>query len=802
MQFVEHKALESQSDLLDSGRIAGDSAMAALIRECDWSSTPLGPIAGWSDHLVCSVNLMLGCAFPSLIFWGTEMIQFYNDAFRPLIGEKQPAAVGQSARICWDEAWEIIGPQLGAVLERGATISQHKVLVPILRGGRLQDVWWNYSYSPITAPEGSVAGILVVCQDVTGELRAMHALEASEERATRILESIGDAVIVTDRESRITRMNPVAESLTGWSTEEAAGRPLQKIFRIVHERTREPLESPAEKVKRLGTVVSLANSTVLLRRDGSEVPLDDSAAPIRDAEGIFGGVVLVFRSVAERRETARLLRESEERLRLALAAAGGIGVWDWDVTKDVVYVDAACAGLYGMDAAVAGRGAPAKEFLRKLHPDDAALVEGSMERALHDRVEFSLEYRIMQPDGSLRWVLGAGRCTYDATGKPLRFPGVVIDITEQKRTEEALRESEARLRSIYSTSLEYIGILSPEGRILDCNRASLEFAGSTREEVAGKYFWEGPWFASTPGMPEQIRAAIAEAATGVTYLREIALSQPSGEVIPFDFSLTPVFDRDGKVIFLVPEGRELRELKRAQRALLESEKIAAVGRLASSIAHEINNPLEAVTNLLYLARQKASLPQVQEYLQAADHELRRVSAIANQTLRFHKQASNPESVEAADLFATVLRIYEGRLRNSRVAVEIRHRAQEPVICFQGDVRQVLNNLVGNAIEAMAGGGRLLIRSSVGRDWATGRTGVTFTVADTGCGMSRETRDQIFEPFFTTKGMAGTGLALWVSHEVVQRHGGTLRVRSRQSAEQHGSVFRFFLPFAARRTEGV
>lgn len=771
--------------------------MAALIRAHDWRATPLGPISGWPDSLAGSVNLMLACAFPSLVFWGPEMIQFYNDPFRPLIGEKHPASLGQTAKDCWAEAWEIIGPQLEAVLQRGETISHEKMLVPILRGGQLQDVWWNYSYSPIFAPDTSVAGILVVCQDVTSELLAIRNLQASEERASRVLESIGDAVMVTDAQGRITRMNPVAESLTGWAEQEARGRPLQEVFRILHENTRAPLESPMDRVKRLGTIVALANQTVLIRRDGTEVPLEDSGAPIRDAEGAFSGVVLVFRSVAERRKAAKALRDSEERLRLALAAAGGIGVWDWDVSRDLVYVDAAFARLYGVDPRLAAAGAPMHEFFRNIHPSDAGRVEAAIYEALRERREFSSEYRILQPNGSARWVLCAGRCTYDGEGKPLRFPGVVIDITDRKQIEEALRESEARLRSIYSTSLEYIGILSPEGKILDCNRASLEFAGSTREELLGTWFWEGPWFAYTPGAPELVREAVAHAAAGEPYLSEIALLRPDGELFPFDFSLTPVFDKEGKVIFIVPEGRDLRELKRAQRALLESEKIAAVGRLASSIAHEINNPLEAVTNLLYLARQRASLPQVQEYLQAADHELRRVSAIANQTLRFHKQASKPESIDAAELFSTVLSIYEGRLRNSRIAIEGRHRAMQPVVCFQGDVRQVLNNLVGNAIDAMSGGGRLLIRSQTLTEWKTGRKGVVFTVADTGNGMSPATQEHIFEPFFTTKGMAGTGLGLWVSQEVARRHQGVLRLRSSQSPQHHGTVFRFFLPFAEK-----
>ncbi len=230
---------------------------------------------------------------------------------------------------------------------------------------------------------------------------------------------------------------------------------------------------------------------------------------------------------------------------------------------------------------------------------------------------------------------------------------------------------------------------------------------------------------------------------------------------------------------------------------MQTEKLAAVGRLASSIAHEINNPLESVTNLLYLARETAINPQTREYLYIADRELRRVSVIANQTLRFHRQSSKPKPVTCDELIDSALTVYQGRLLNSQVQVEQRTRCVRPVMCFEGEVRQVYSNLIGNAIDAMhRGGGRLIMRTREGVHWKTGRRGVVITVADTGSGMSPKTAQRIFEPFFTTKDVAGTGLGLWVSHEIVERHGGALTVRSSQRAGHSGTVFTLFLPYDA------
>jgi PAS domain S-box-containing protein len=494
--------------------------------------------------------------------------------------------------------------------------------------------------------------------------------ETQRDSLRTTLESIGDGVIVCEPDGSIRMLNPAAATLTGLTQNEAVGAQFSEVFRIVHEETRAPVESPVEKVLRTKSLVALANHTALIRKDGTEIPIDDSGAPILDAKGELTGVVLVFRSVLERRAAMRVLRESRE-----------------------------------------------------------------------------------------------------------------------------------RLNSIYNTSLEYIGILNPEGILLDCNRASLAFAGTSRDECMAQPYWNGPWFRYTPGMPEQMRAIVERVATGHATRTELSLTQPSGNVIIFDFSLTPVFDADGKLLYMVPEARDISDLKRAEAALIQSEKLAAVGRLAASIAHEINNPLEAVTNLLYLARHSDSAQGVQSFVEAAEDELRRVAIITNQTLRFHRQSTNPERIQPSELIETVLSVHERRLKSGNITAELRHDPSEPIVCLAGDVRQVLNNLVSNSIEAMDGaGGRLLVRTHVSRNWQTGQSGFVFTVADTGSGIPLEKIRHIFEPFFTTKGSSGNGLGLWISKEIASRQHGSLRARSCTRKQASWTVFRFFLP--AESSNGV
>jgi len=238
----------------------------------------------------------------------------------------------------------------------------------------------------------------------------------------------------------------------------------------------------------------------------------------------------------------------------------------------------------------------------------------------------------------------------------------------------------------------------------------------------------------------------------------------------------------------------LENRKRTESALIQSEKLAAVGRLAASISHEINNPLESVTNLLYLIRAEEQLPErAMTYILLAERELARVSQIAGQTLRFQRQSSRPTCVTAEDLLESVVALYQGRLLNARIKLDFQHRGAIGIHCYEGDIRQVLNNLVGNAIDSMRSGGRLILRTHNAICPRTHRPGLRITIADTGYGMPPEVRNRIFEAFYTTKGLSGTGLGLWISKGIVEKHHGHLSVRSCNRAPNTGTVFSLFLP---------
>jgi signal transduction histidine kinase len=237
--------------------------------------------------------------------------------------------------------------------------------------------------------------------------------------------------------------------------------------------------------------------------------------------------------------------------------------------------------------------------------------------------------------------------------------------------------------------------------------------------------------------------------------------------------------------------------KRTEDALRRTEKLAAAGRLAATISHEINNPLESVINLLYLMDSQPGLNgQAREYLALAQQELARITQITTQTLGFYRQSTRATEVYLADIIDSVLKLYASRLHHAHIDVEQHYWEVRPFFGFSGELRQVFMNLVGNAMDSMRpGGGRLLVRCAQSRDWKTGHQGIRVSIADTGHGIAAKTMASIFEPFFTTKENTGTGLGLWITLEIVQKHQGTISVRSRAHGSATGTVFSVFVPYA-------
>ncbi len=367
--------------------------------------------------------------------------------------------------------------------------------------------------------------------------------------------------------------------------------------------------------------------------------------------------------------------------------------------------------------------------------------------------------------------------------------------TYAKRYESALEELNLNRRIFRSVTsgISVADALRDDFPLVYVNPAFEVMTGYSLEEIEGKNcrFLQRD-DRSQPGLT-LIREALKAQRETVALIRNY---RRDGTPFWNELSLSPIRDRSGLVTHFVGIQNDVTGRIAFEEALRESEKLAAVGRLAASIAHEINNPLESVTNLIYLAQREDEPARRAEYLGSAEEELKRVSQLTAQSLRFYKQSSRPQAIRPADLITAVVDVYLPKIANYGIGLERCDWPSEPVVCLESEIRQVLSNLIRNAMDAMQGrGGRLTVKTRSATDWKTQRQGVAITIADTGTGMSPETLERLYTAFYTTKGISGTGLGMWVSSEIVARHHGRLSVRSRQG-QRSGTVFTLFLPYEA------
>ena len=463
--------------------------MGALIRAHDWAKTPLGSPRQWPQPLRIGIGLILNCGHPMYIWWGPGLLCFYNDAYRRSIGpERHPSSLGRPGGEVWAEIWPVIGPQIEQVMTGGGATWHENQLVPITRDGKLQDVYWTYSYSPLhdpNAPHG-VGGVLVVCSETTETVLAIEKREEEVVRQREIFaQAPGFTIIMNGPEHRVAFVNDSHRRLFG--SDEWVGKTIREAFPdLVGQGYFELLD----RVYATGDPYRSGAVPVRFRPPGSHLEqiriMDFIYAPTYDSERNLNGVFCEGFDVSQQIEAEKALRESEEQLRLATEAAD-VGLWDVNLVSSTLFWPPRVKAMFGISADVEVSMA---DFYAGLHPDDRQRVTEAFDSAIDPsrRALYDVEYRTVgREDGIVRWVAAKGRGIFDEQGECVRVLGTAIDITERRAMQDLLRLSEERLRLADRKKDEFLATLAHELRNplapIGNAAAVLKHPGSPREEV-------------------------------------------------------------------------------------------------------------------------------------------------------------------------------------------------------------------------------------------------------------------------------------------------------------------------------
>jgi PAS domain S-box-containing protein len=505
-------------------------------------------------------------------------------------------------------------------------------------------------------------------------------------------------------------------------------------------------------------------------------------------KGKIGGFYDAFRNMTETVMGARRLRESQARLKLATEVAE-LGVFVWDTVED--------SGTWENDRMYEIFGRTRNQgpvngvaFVNEVvHPDYRDAFRQAMEH-LQQGQPFHFEGLMYRTDGALRRIEVNGNLQSEADGSPGRLLGTIRDVTKIRETESVLRESArhlGELAAIVANSDDAIVSKDLNGIISSWDDAATRLFGYSPEEIIGTSILRL--------IPEHLHSdeetIIGKIRAGQTieHFETVRLAK-NGSLVDVALTVSPIKDGEGRVIGASKILRDISGRRKMEQSLLQAEKIAATARMAATIAHEINNPLEAVMNLLYLLRAKITDDEGRGFLATAEDELGRVAHIAKQTLGYYRENAAASLLSVSEIAEHALTIYKPRFVAARITLRKSLDCGTEIVLRRGEMMQVISNLIANSINAMPAGGTLSV--SVSDDTSAG-DGVVLTIQDDGIGIAPKDLPKVFDAFFTTRATVGTGIGLFVAKQFVEGHGGRIAIESSCEPDRHGTTVRVFLP---------
>ena len=796
----------------------GGGELGGLIRRFDWSKTSLGPLAAWPQSLKTVTDTLLGSPVPIVLLWGEDGVMIYNDAYSVFAGGRHPRLLGSKVREGWPEVADFNDHVMRVGLS-GGILSYRDQELTLFRHDRPEQVWMNLDYSPVLNKAGRPAGVIAIVIETTQRVIAERSLKDRENDLAGV--------------QRIARVGGVTVDLgNGFDNGQRS-----LAYQEIHGLSPDAVDTHDDWVRRIHPDDrDRALNHFLTTVNGTDARYSSEYRIIRPSDGQVRWIA--SEAQIERDETGRplqpvdrrpyghhrtdtlakelLRRESEERFRL-IANSAPVPMWVSTLVGTRGFANQSYLDFLGLEY----QAAVVFDWRKILHPDDMMRIVNESLAGEASRSGRSCWKRDIAASGR-RMAMDArseSQPRLDPAGKHIGFIGVAHDVTAAKQAESELRRlnetleqrisertsqlesNEAQLRAIFETSNQYQAFLDLKGNVIYANKTALAGIQSVVADVAGRPFWDSPWFSATPGARAIVADGFASVMRGESVRREMLLHLPAGDRY-FDFAMRPVFDQHGAITGVLPEAVDITERRQAEEALRQSQKMEAVGQLTGGVAHDFNNLLTIIRSATdFLRRRELTEDRRRRYIDAISNTVDRASKLTGQLLAFaRRQPLTPEVFDVGsqvEAIAELIRpLVGGRIQ---IGLEI----ADPECFAMADIAQfetTLINLAVNSRDAMEGQGLISIRvekaDEIPASGISGRRGgkfIAISVEDTGAGIAPDQMAAIFEPFYTTKEVGkGTGLGLSQALGFARQSGGDIVAAS---TLRKGSKFTIYLPQA-------
>lgn len=710
------------------------------------------------------------------------VIQHVNEAACSLANQSSPNLIGKQAHnVFHNKNTNYKNCTVCQTIAHGTELSSYEMPVS-------ETSWFDFSTSLIKGE----SSFIEVIRDITDKKTMSIELEKNEANLRITLDSIGDGVIATDVEGYVTRMNPVAERLTGWSLQEAEGQPLNIIFPIVDASTHESIASPIQKVMTTGETIHLSNHTTLIAKDGTEYQITDSAAPIRDASNNITGMVLIFNDVSEQYKLREAAAKGRRDLQSIMDNSPAV-VYVKDIDGRFTFINQQFEKLFHIQREnIIGKTLHdvfPKDIADEMRRNDIEVKEAG--------IALKSEEVAPQDDGPHTYV-SIKFPLLDETNNIYAVCGISTDITERKKIEDDIRSSAQHLK-LYREQTPLATIeWNTDFQVVDWNAAAEKMFGYTLDEVKGRNFVDVMLPDNAVVDVEQIWQGLMTQTGGELSVNENVTKD--GKIILCEWHNTPIRDESGKVIGAASIVQDITKQRQQEEQLRRSQKMDALGKLTGGVAHDYNNMLGVVLGYAELLKDMLSdQPTLAKYANEIYHAGERGAKLTKKLLAF----SRKESTDEAMLNINTLLLDEKNILDKTMTARIKvvlDLADDlwPVWLDSGDLEDAILNMSINAMHAMEDHGTFTLRTSnehfneMDALTLNIKEGdyVLLSVIDTGSGMDEITRDKIFEPFFSTKGKKGTGLGLSQVYGFVERSNGVIKVYSELG---QGTRFSLYFP---------